>query len=114
MFMRMTVTNNIKSIFSKTEKFMKFAEECSQSDFADKSLVGTLLNALTNIKFDGSRTMHEHVVGMTNIATRLKTLVMEVNESFHVQSSMNSLPPEYSPFHMNYNTMKDKWNANVQ
>ena len=35
MFMRMTVANNIKSTFSKTKNakdFMKFAEECSQSD----------------------------------------------------------------------------------
>ena len=23
---------------------------------------------------------------------------------------LNSLPPEYGPFHMNYNTLKDKWN----
>ena len=56
--------------------------------------------------------MHEHVVEMTNIAARLKTLGMEVNEGFLVQFIINSLPPEYGPFHMNYNTMKDKWNVN--
>ena len=113
--MRMTVANNIKSTFSKTEnakEFMKFAEECSQSDSADKSLAGTLMSTLTNMKFDGSRTMHEHVVEMTNIAARLKTLGMEMNEGFLVQFIINSLPPEYGPFHMNYNTMKDKWNVN--
>ena len=52
MFMRMTVENNIKSTFSKTEnakEFMKFAEECSQSDSADKSLAGTLMSTLTNM-----------------------------------------------------------------
>ena len=37
------------------------------------------------MKFDGSRTMHEHVIEMTNIATRLKTLGMLVNENFLVQ-----------------------------
>jgi len=35
---------------------------------ADKSLVGTLMSTLTTMKFDGSRTMHEHVIEMTNIA----------------------------------------------
>ena len=25
---------------------------------------------------------------------------------------MNSLPPEYGPFQINYNTMKDKWDVN--
>ena len=64
MFMRMTVANNIKSAIPKTEsakEFMKFVEERSQSDSADKSIAGTLMGTLTTIKFDGSRTMHEHV-----------------------------------------------------
>ncbi|XP_020599548.1 uncharacterized protein LOC110038957 [Phalaenopsis equestris] len=114
-FMRMTVTNNIKCTFSNTKsakEFIKFAENCSQSDSADKSLAGTLFSTLTNMKFDGSYIMHEHVVEMTNIATRLKTLRMEVNENFIVQFIINSLPPEYNQFHMNYNTMKDEWNVN--
>ena len=41
MFMRITVANNIKSTIPKTEsakEFMKFVEELSQSDSADKSL----------------------------------------------------------------------------
>jgi len=63
------------------------------------------------MKFDGSHTMHEHVIEMTNITTRLKTLGMTVNENFLIQFILNSLPSEYSPFQMSYNTMKDKWNV---
>ncbi|RDX70316.1 hypothetical protein CR513_50455, partial [Mucuna pruriens] len=37
-------------------------------------LVGTLTSTLTTMKFYGSRTMHEHVIEMTNIAARLKDL----------------------------------------
>jgi len=36
---------------------------------------------------------------------------MEVNENFLVTFILNSLPSEYGPFHMNYNTLKDKWNV---
>ncbi|KAA0056423.1 Retrovirus-related Pol polyprotein from transposon TNT 1-94 [Cucumis melo var. makuwa] len=114
MFMRMTVANNIKSTIKNTEdakEFMKFVEKCSQSESADKSLAGTLMNTLTNIKFDGSRTIHEHILEMTNLAARLKTMGMEVNENFLVAFILNSLPSEYGPFHMNYNTLKDKWNV---
>ncbi|XP_029128951.1 uncharacterized protein LOC114916436 [Cajanus cajan] len=77
MFMRMSIANNIKSALPKTEsakEFMKFVEERSQT--ADKSLAGTLMSTLTTMKFDGSRTMHEHVIEMTNIAARLKSLGM--------------------------------------
>ena len=59
------------------------------------------MSTLTNMKFHGSRTMHEHVVEMTNIAARLKTLGMVVNEGFLVQFIINSLPSEYGPFQMN-------------
>ncbi|KAJ1384422.1 Zinc finger, CCHC-type [Sesbania bispinosa] len=46
-----------------------------------------------------------------SIATRLKSLGMAVDENFLVQFILNSLPFEYGPFQMNYNTMKDKWNG---
>ena len=75
MFMRMSIENNIKSALPKTgsaTEFMKFVEERSQT--ADKSLAGTLMSTLTTMKFDGSRTMHEHVIKMTNIAAKLKSL----------------------------------------
>ncbi|XP_050945493.1 uncharacterized protein LOC127150846 [Cucumis melo] len=110
----MTVAINIKSTIKNTEdakEFMKFVEKCSQSESADKSLAGTLMSTLTNIKFDGSRTIHEHILGMTNLAAKLKTMGMKVNENSLVTFILNSLPSEYGPFHMNYNTLKDKWNV---
>ena len=65
-----------------------------------------LMGTLTTIKFDGSRTMHEHV-----IVARLKSLGMNVDKNFLVQFIINLLPSEYGPFQINYNTMKDKWNV---
>ncbi|KAA0039623.1 Retrovirus-related Pol polyprotein from transposon TNT 1-94 [Cucumis melo var. makuwa] len=114
MFMRMTVANNIKSTIKNTEdakEFMKSVEKCSQSESFDKSLAATLMSTLTNIKFDGSRTIHEHILEMTNLAARLKTMGMEVNENFLVTFILNSLPLKYGPFHINYNALKDKWNV---
>nr|KYP35264.1 Retrovirus-related Pol polyprotein from transposon TNT 1-94 [Cajanus cajan] len=99
MFMRMTVADSIKTTLPKTEsakEFMGFVGEHSQT--TNKSLVGTLMSTLTTIKFDGSRTMHEHVIVMTHITTRLKYLEMAVNENFLVQFILNSLPTEYGPF----------------
>ena len=69
--MRMSITSTIKSALPKTDsakEFMKFEEERSQS--TDKSLVGTLTSTLTTMEFDGSRTMYEHVIEITNIAAR--------------------------------------------
>ncbi|XP_016467280.1 uncharacterized protein LOC107789915 [Nicotiana tabacum] len=95
MFIQMNIAGNIKTTLPKTEsakELLKLVEECSQT--VDKSLAGTLMGTLTTMKFDGSRTMHEHVIEMTNIAARLKTLGMEVDENFLVQFIINSLPSE--------------------
>lgn len=63
------------------------------------------------MKFDGSRTMHQHLTEMIHIVAKLKSIGMEVSVSFLVQFIINSLPPEYSPFQINHNTIKDKWIA---
>nr|GEX87608.1 retrovirus-related Pol polyprotein from transposon TNT 1-94 [Tanacetum cinerariifolium] len=77
-FIRMTISNNIKSTLPSIENrhakdFLKLVEEKFRS--ADKALAGTLMAKLTIMKFDGSK-----------------------------------IPLEYGPFHINYSTLKDKWN----
>jgi gag-polypeptide of LTR copia-type len=113
MFIKMIVANNIKSTIPQTEsakEYMQFVEERFRS--ADKSLAGTLMAELMTMKFDGSRTMQEHIIEMTNIATRLKSLRLTVEDFFLIQFILNSLPSEYGLFQINYNTIKDKWNVN--
>lgn len=108
----MTVANNIKTSIPQTEsarEYLKFVEERFRS--ADKSLAGTLMAQLTTMKFDGSKGMHEHLIEMTNITARLKSLGMTVDDSFLVQFILNSLPPDYGNFHINYNAIKEKWDV---
>jgi len=105
----MVVAHNIKTTLPKIDsakEFMGLVGERSQ--IVDKFLARTLMSTLTAMKFDGSHIMHEHVIEMTNTAARLKTLGMAVNENFLVQFILISLPSEYDPFQMSYNTMKDK------
>jgi len=75
---------------------MKFVEECSQN--IDKSLVRTLMSTVTTLKFDSSRTINEHVIEMTNIAARLRSLGMTVDKKKFVQFILNSLLSEYGIF----------------
>ena len=109
----MSIANNIKSTLPKCDtakEFFKTMEECFRS--ANESLVGTLMAELTTMKFDGTRGMHEHILEMSNLAVKLKVLGMNVDESFLVQFILNSLPLQYGPFQIRYNTIKDKWNVN--
>ena len=73
----MSITSNIKSTLPKNKSSK--VEERSQT--ANKSFVETLMSTLITMEFDGYRTMHEHVIDMTNVAARLK---LTVDENFLV------------------------------
>ena len=93
--MRMTMAENVKPSMPKTndaKEFMRKVKEYSQSDITDKSIVGSLMSELTNKKFDWSQPIHDHVTCMANLAAKLKSMGMDVNESFLVQFIINSLP----------------------
>jgi len=53
------------------------------------------MSELTTKKFDWSQPIHDHVIGMANIAAKLKSMGIDVNESFLVHFIMKSLPPEF-------------------
>jgi hypothetical protein len=44
--------------------------------------------------------------------TQLKSLEIEILESFLVNFILNSLLVEYGPFKISYNTHKEKWSIN--
>jgi hypothetical protein len=94
MLMRTKIADNIKSTLPECDsakEFFQTVEECFRS--VDNSLTRTLMDELTTIKFDGTREMHGHIIEMTNLATKLKALGMNVDELFLVQLILNSLPP---------------------
>ncbi|CAD5184495.1 unnamed protein product, partial [Musa acuminata subsp. malaccensis] len=49
---------------------------------------------------------------MADKVAKLKTLGMDVDEYFLVQFILNSLPSQFGPFKIHYNTNKDKWDLN--
>ena len=114
MFMKMTVAGNIKVSLPEVETAKEFMEELKKrSKTADKSLASTLMAQLTTMKYDGKSTMHDHILEMTSLVAKLKTIGMTVDDSFVIQFIINSLPKEvYGPFHMTYNLNKDVWTLN--
>jgi hypothetical protein len=62
---------------------------------------------LTNVK--GVR---KHIMQMRDTVAQLKKLEVEISESFLVHYILNTLPHQYGPFKISYNTHKDKWSIN--
>ena len=53
------------------------------------------MSELTTKTFDWSQPIHDHVIGMANLAAKLKLMGMDVSESFLVQFTINLLPFEF-------------------
>lgn len=56
--------------------------------------------------------MCEYIMRMRDIAALLKTLEVEISETFLVHFILCTLPQQYGPFKISYNTHKDKWSIN--
>ncbi|KAF9685346.1 hypothetical protein SADUNF_Sadunf03G0045100 [Salix dunnii] len=68
--LRMSMGESIKPSMPKIEKAREFIlkiKEQSQSDVADKSIVGSLMSEMTTKRFNWSQTIHEHVTHMSNL-----------------------------------------------
>ena len=49
---------------------------------------------------------------MRDLAAQLKILEVEMSETFLVHYILNTLPAQYGPFKISYNTHKEKWSIN--
>ena len=78
---------------------------------SDKALASILIMKFTSLKLTGIRGVREHIMEMRDIEAQLKKLEVEMSESF-LHFILNTLPPQYGPFKISYNTHKDKWSIN--
>ncbi|KAH9760840.1 Integrase catalytic domain-containing protein [Citrus sinensis] len=83
-----------------------------QFETSDKAMTSTLMSKLSSMKFTGTKGVREHIMEMRDIAARLKSLEIEISKSFLVHFILNSLPQDYGPFKISYNTHKEKWSIN--
>ncbi|KAK3023367.1 hypothetical protein RJ639_043448 [Escallonia herrerae] len=76
---------------------------------SSKAHATTLITKMVTLKNSGSNGVREHILRMNDMASQLKGLDMEISEGFLVHFIMTSLPAQFGPFKINYNTQKEKW-----
>ena len=96
---------------SKTAKeFMTAVEE--QFVSSEKALASTLISKFASLKYNGHSDIREHIMELRDISAQLKSLEVDMSETFLVHFVLNTLPSEYAPFKISYNTHKEKWSMN--
>ncbi|RVW67331.1 Retrovirus-related Pol polyprotein from transposon TNT 1-94 [Vitis vinifera] len=79
---------------------------------SDKELASTLIMKFSSLRLTNVSGVREHIMQMRDIAAQLKTLEVEMSDSFIVHFILNTLPQQYGPFKISYDTHKDKWSIN--
>ncbi|XP_025822440.1 uncharacterized protein LOC112898302 [Panicum hallii] len=81
-----------------------------ESQFAgsSKAYASTLIKMLVTEKYNGGG-IREYILRMSNMASKLKPMNMELPIEFLVHLIFASLPREYDYFEVNYNLHLEKW-----
>ncbi|XP_057481134.1 uncharacterized protein LOC130768153 [Actinidia eriantha] len=93
--------------YDKVKPLLKAINE--QFATSDKALASTLIMQFSSMRFTGTRGVRDHIMRMRDIAAQLKALEVEMSKSFLVHYILCTLPQQYGPFKISYNTHKDKW-----
>eukprot|EP00253_Pinus_taeda_P031110 PITA_31110 len=66
----------------------------------------------SSLRLTSVKGVREHIMQMRDTVAQLKKLEVDISESFLVHYILNTLPHQYGPFKISYNTHKDKWSIN--
>ncbi|XP_014627297.1 uncharacterized protein [Glycine max] len=75
---------------------------------SDKAETNTLLQNLISMKYQGKGNVREYIMGMSNIASKLRALKLELSEDLLIHLVLISLPTQFSQFKISYNCKKVK------
>ena len=113
MFIKTKISAGIRGSVEQHDKvkdLLKAIDE--QFVTSDKALASTLIMQFSSVKFTGIKGVRDHIMRMRDIAAQLEALEVKMSESFLVHFILNTLPQQYGPFKISYNTHKDKWSIN--
>ncbi|XP_008799659.1 uncharacterized protein LOC103714250 [Phoenix dactylifera] len=107
------VGRNVKGSIPECQTAHEFMEAVDQQ-FAssNKALASTLMAKLSSMRYSGSGSIREQIMEMRDIASQLNAIEITISDFFLVQLILNSLPHEFGPFKISYNTHKDIWSVN--
>ena len=110
MFIKTHISAGIRGSTEKHKKARDLIKEIDEQ-FAKskKSLTSTLIIQFSTLRLARVRGVCDHIMRMMDIATQLKSLKVVMSESFLVHYIICTLPAQYSPFKISYNTHKGKW-----
>ncbi|KAL3641345.1 hypothetical protein CASFOL_016313 [Castilleja foliolosa] len=113
MFIKTKICASIRGSVDKhnnVRDLLKAIDE--QFAHSEKALASTLIMEFSSMRHNGLKGVRDYIMHMRDIAAKLKDLEVTMSETFLVHFILCTLPSQYGPFKISYNTHKDKWSIN--
>jgi hypothetical protein len=81
----------------------------SQFTGSSKTYASTIIKKLVTENYSFDSRVREHILKMSNMTSKLKTMDMGLKDEFLVHLVMSSLPKEFETFEINYNSQPENW-----
>nr|KYP41105.1 Retrovirus-related Pol polyprotein from transposon TNT 1-94 [Cajanus cajan] len=78
----------------------------------EKADARRLFAKLISMRYKGKGNIRDYIMEMSNLASKLKALKLELSDDLLVHLFLISLPTQFGQFKVSYNTQKDKWTLN--
>ena len=76
---------------------------------SDKALASTMIMKFSSLRLTNVKGVRERIMEMRDIAAQLTTLEVDMSDAFLIHYILNTLPHQYEPLKISYNTHKEKW-----
>ena len=110
MVMKYTMEKSIRQSILETDNAVTFLKSVGEKfKRFDKAQKGQFLGLLEKTKYDGVSGVLEHIMKLVHYYNKLKSLKVELGESYLIWKVLESLPPQFDMLKTSYNTQKDEW-----
>jgi hypothetical protein len=110
MVIKSSITDAIRGAIRNYETAKEYLTKV-ESQFTDssKTYASTIIKSLVTEKYSFGSGVREHILKVSNMASKLKLMDMALKDEFIVHLVMSSLPKEFEAFEINYNSQPKSW-----
>ncbi|KAF7116787.1 hypothetical protein RHSIM_RhsimUnG0016000 [Rhododendron simsii] len=110
MIIKHSISETIRGAMPEEENAKKFLSQNADQFVAVEKVEAC--SKLVTMQYNGEGNIREYIMEMSNIVAKMKALKLEFSEDILMFLVLISLPTQFGPFRINYNTQREKWTLN--